>query len=172
MGIIGRRSYSELYQGSDDTNDMIENYDDCIINEDRDYSGENLMDEQMLEDKEDTAISSPASSSLFVFVFVFVFGDGSFSSWLLLLSFPLFVSSFFFSSWPGGKSSTKTTSPSRARFRSSGPSRTTSLAWDPRSHVQNAAPSRTGKHRIVPRTMVGSLALYRVRHSSVVKYRG
>ena len=54
MGIIGRRSYSKLYQESDNIDDMIENDDDYIINEDNDYSGENLMDEQMLEEKEDT----------------------------------------------------------------------------------------------------------------------
>ena len=51
---MGRRSYSELYQHSDNINDMLENIDDYIVNDDTDYSGENSMDEQMLEDKEDT----------------------------------------------------------------------------------------------------------------------
>ena len=54
MWIIGRQSYSEFYQESDDMDDMIENNYDYIINNDSDYSGENLMDEQMLEDKKDT----------------------------------------------------------------------------------------------------------------------
>ena len=54
MGVIGRQSYSKLYQESDDIDDMIENDDDYIVNKDSDYSGENSMDEQMLEDKEDT----------------------------------------------------------------------------------------------------------------------
>ena len=53
MGVIGRRSYSELYQESDDIDGMIEINDDNIINEDSNYSGENLMGEQMLEDEED-----------------------------------------------------------------------------------------------------------------------
>ena len=56
MGIlvIGRQSYSELYEESDDIEDMIKNYDDYIVNEDSDFSGESSMDEQMLENKEDT----------------------------------------------------------------------------------------------------------------------
>ena len=54
MGIIGRWSYSELYQESEDINDMIENNDDYVINEDSDYFGKILMDEQMLEDEEET----------------------------------------------------------------------------------------------------------------------
>ena len=54
MGIIGRLFYSKLYQESDNIDDMIENDDDYIINNKSDYSGENLIDEQMLEDKEDT----------------------------------------------------------------------------------------------------------------------
>ena len=45
MGVIGRQSHSELYQESEDINDMIENDDDYIVNKDSDYSGENLMDE-------------------------------------------------------------------------------------------------------------------------------
>ena len=54
MGIVGRWLYSEPYQESDNIDDMIENDNDCIINGGSDYSGENLMDEQMLEDEEDT----------------------------------------------------------------------------------------------------------------------
>ena len=54
MGVIGKQSYSELYQESDDIGDMIEDNDNYIVNEDSDYSGEKLMDEHMLEDKEDT----------------------------------------------------------------------------------------------------------------------
>ena len=45
MGLIGRQLYSELYQESDNIDDMIENDDDYIVKEDSDYSGENLMDE-------------------------------------------------------------------------------------------------------------------------------
>ena len=54
--VIGRRSYGEFYEKSDNINDMIEKNDDhIIVNNDTEYSGENLIDEQMfLEDKEDT----------------------------------------------------------------------------------------------------------------------
>ena len=52
--ILGIQSYSELYEESDDIDDMIENNDDYIVNNDTDYSGENLMDEQRLVGEEDT----------------------------------------------------------------------------------------------------------------------
>ena len=43
--INGTRSYSELYEESDDIDDMIENNDDYIlVNDNSKYSGENLMD--------------------------------------------------------------------------------------------------------------------------------
>ena len=48
--------YSELYEESDDIDDMIENNDDYIVNKDTDYSDENLIYEQMLEDEEDTTM--------------------------------------------------------------------------------------------------------------------
>ena len=51
-GVIGRQSHSELYQESDNIDDMIENNDDYTVNKDSDYSGETSMDEQMLEDEE------------------------------------------------------------------------------------------------------------------------
>ena len=52
---IGTQSYSDLYEESDNIDDMIENNDDYIIvNNNTDYSGENSIDEQTLEDKEDT----------------------------------------------------------------------------------------------------------------------
>ena len=43
--VIGILLYSELYEESDSIDDMIESNDDYIIvNNDTEYSGENLMD--------------------------------------------------------------------------------------------------------------------------------
>ena len=43
--VIGRQFYSHLYKESDNIDDMMENHDDYIIvNNNTEYSGENLMD--------------------------------------------------------------------------------------------------------------------------------